>query len=118
MNTIIDITFILGTELRSRSAVSDLKLYILNTNEKEVIIDFSKVKFVTRSFIDEFYNTFLKTKNQAFNVQLINVSADIQSILETVSKTQTKKKEIVNTGSVVKFDNIEEMSSSLSMLKF
>lgn len=116
MKTTIDITAILSPDLKSRSAVSDLLLYIQNTNEKSVIIDFAKIEFVTRSFIDEFYNAFLKTKNASLNVELINVSDDIQSIFDTVSHTQTKKKKVSSTGSVVKFDSVDEVRGFLNML--
>jgi len=51
---IIKLTNLLGKDLRSRSSVADLLLFIKNTGESSFIIDFSDVQFVTRSFIDEF----------------------------------------------------------------
>ena len=54
----IDVTEILSTELRSRNRVADLLLFVKNTQEKEIVLDFRNVKFATRSFIDEFYNSF------------------------------------------------------------
>lgn len=116
MRANIDIVEILGPDLKSRSAVSDLSLFIQNTNKKSVIIDFSNVKFVTRSFIDEFYNSFLKNKNSDLKVELANVSADIQMVLDAVSKTQGKKKVVSEKSSVVTFSDFDEVSSYLKML--
>ena len=56
----IDITSLLGADLKSRYAVKDLLLYINNTEADSVVIDFAKVKFATRSFIDEYYNVIMK----------------------------------------------------------
>lgn len=81
-----------------------------------MIVDFAKVEFGTRSFIDEFYNTFLKTKNASLSVELINVSYDIRSIFDTVSHTRSKMERYSSTGSVVKFDNVAEVSGFLSRL--
>jgi len=116
MRQTIDITTILGFDLKSRSTVGDLSLFIENTNAKDVAIDFGKVEFVTRSFIDEFYNTFLKNKNSMIHIALVNVSDDIQRVLDVVSQTQHKKKEISKKSSVVTFSNIDEVNHYLKTL--
>jgi anti-anti-sigma regulatory factor len=85
-------------------------------NEKSVVIDFANVKFVTRSFIDEFYNTFLKNKSSDIKVSLANVSEDIQMVFDAVSQTQNKEKKVSEKGSVVKLNNFAEVSSYLNGL--
>jgi hypothetical protein len=91
----IDITHILSPDLKSRLRVNDLKLFIENTQEDCVVLDFSNVKFATRSFIDEFYNVFLKTPDSLkVKVDITNVPEDISKIFEMVSHTQTKAKTI------------------------
>ena len=57
----IDIAAILSPDLKSRMRAQDLKQYIENSEADAVELDFQNVKFATRSFIDEFYNLFLKT---------------------------------------------------------
>ncbi len=49
--TTIDITRILSQDLKSRSRANDLLLFIKNSNESEVTIDFRNVMFATMSFI-------------------------------------------------------------------
>ena len=90
----IDITTVLSPDLKSRSTVADLLLYVLNSNEQEIQIDFSRVLFATRSFMDEYYNTFVNDhgKLNGIKVESINLPEDIQYMLNVVSQTQTGKK--------------------------
>ena len=71
----IDITTVLSPDLKSRSTVADLLLYVLNSNEQEIQIDFAKVLFATRSFMDEYYNTFVNDhgKLNGIKVESINL---------------------------------------------
>jgi anti-anti-sigma regulatory factor len=111
MSATIDIAAIISPDLRSRSTVGDLSLFIQNMNERSVVIDFANVKFVTRSFIDEFYNVFLKNKPSGVKIELANVAEDIQMIFDAVSRTQNKKKEVSEKSSVIKFRSIIEANN-------
>jgi anti-anti-sigma regulatory factor len=116
MDTTIDITAILSSDLKSRSAVNDLSLFIQNMNEKSVAVDFTNVKFVTRSFIDEFYNVFLKDKSSDIKITLTNVPEDIQLVFEAVGQTQNRKKVIHENSSVVTFNDFAEANNYLNGL--
>jgi hypothetical protein len=85
-------------------------------NEDSVVVDFLNVKFVTRSFIDEFYNAFLKNNNSDIRVELANVSEDIRMVFDAVSQTQNKEKVISEKSSVVTFSNFAEANSYLKTL--
>jgi anti-anti-sigma regulatory factor len=85
-------------------------------NEKAVVLDFANVKFVTRSFIDEFYNVFLKNSSSNIKVTLANVSEDIQMVFDAVGQTQNKEKRVNEKSSVVKLSNFEQVSNYLSGL--
>lgn len=111
----IDITTILSPNLKSRLRVNDLKLFIENTQEDVVVLDFSNVKFATRSFIDEFYNVFLKNpRTNSFKVKITNVPDDINTIIETVSRTQTKATTIPAHIPEVSFKSADELINYLS----
>ncbi len=111
----IDITQILSPDLKSRLRVNDLRLFIENTQEDAVVLDFSNVKFATRSFIDEFYNVFLKTPDALpVKVVITNVPEDINTILESVSHTQTRTKIIPAHIPVRTFRTADELISYLS----
>ena len=85
----IDLAQILSPDLKSRVRAQDLKLLMENSGEESFVLDFSNVKFATRSFMDEFYNLFLKTPDaNSFDVQMTNVPEDIKAILDAVSRTQ------------------------------
>lgn len=115
----IKISQILGRDLKSRSTVNDLKLYVNNLNEGDIEFNFSDIKFATRSFIDEFYNCFLKnqSKDSEIRVSIKNVSYDIQALFDAVSKTQKRhKRPSFNQGSVHSFDNVAEVTEFIKSL--
>lgn len=115
----IDITNILSSDLKSRARANDLMLFVKNSEESDIVLDFSKVKFATRSFIDEFYNLFLKdTSMLPFNLRITNVPEDIQAMINAVSKTQMKVKTIPATTNVVDFKNIEDFIRYMSSVPF
>lgn len=115
----IDITDILSPDLTSRNRADDLLLYIRNTQEEEITLDFQHVKFATRSFIDEFYNLFLKTPTKLpFKMNLTNIPEDINIMIESVSKTQTKAKTIPASSSVKNFGSVSELMSYMSTVSF
>ncbi|WP_304719847.1 hypothetical protein [uncultured Alistipes sp.] len=110
----IDITNILGPDLKSRIGVHDLLLFIQNTNSEKVVVDFANVKFATRSFIDEFYNVFIKPQNS--DMLIINVPADIQVIFDSVKQTQNKSKENHPEGSVIRCETTKDILRQLNSL--
>ena len=116
-NKIIDVAQLLSPDLKSRMRAQDLKLLIENSEEKEVVLDFQGVKFATRSFIDEFYNLFLKSPTtNAFQVELTNVPEDIKIILDAVSRTQVRAKVIHSQTQEISFKNVKEFLNYLSSI--
>lgn len=106
----IDITQILSPDLKSRARVHDLELFIQNSGEDVVVLDFSNVQFATRSFVDEFYNLFLKSpESHLFRVEITNVPEDINAILESVSRTQTRAKVIPARIPEKSFHSVDEL---------
>ena len=106
----IDITQILSPDLKSRLRVNDLRLFIENSQEDVVVLDFSNVKFATRSFIDEFYNVLMKNSGSLpFKVEITNVPEDINMILESVNHTQTRAKTIPAHTPVRSFRTADEL---------
>ena len=111
----IDITQILSQDLKSRFKVNDLRLLIENSQEEEVMVDFSNVKFATRGFIEEFYNVFMKSPDSLpFRLVVTNVPEDINKIFESVSHTQTKVKTIPSDTQEFSFQTVDELIQYLS----
>jgi hypothetical protein len=113
----IDIAAILSPDLKSRMRAQDLKVLIGNSGVDAVEMDFQGVKFATRSFIDEFYNLFLKTPEaNSFRVELINVPADIKAMLDAVSRTQVRAKVIPSQSQEVSFKSVKEFLNYFNTL--
>jgi len=84
----IDVAKFLGCSPISRPLVRDLLNLAKNTQEKEIMLDFSGVAFASRSFMDEFYNVFLKEDNINFGLKIKGMNKDLQAMLAAVKKTQ------------------------------
>ena len=111
----IDIAAILTPDLKSRMRAQDLKLMIENSGANAVEMNFQGVKFATRSFIDEFYNLFLKNpEDNAFVVELTNVHSDIKAMLDAVSRTQVRAKVIPSQSQEVSFKDVKEFMNYFS----
>ena len=111
----IDIAAILTPDLKSRMRAQDLKLMIENSGANAVEMNFQGVKFATRSFIDEFYNLFLKNpEDNAFVVELTNVPSDIKAMLDAVSRTQVRAKVIPSQSQEVSFKDVQEFMNYFS----
>ena len=111
----IDITQIAGQDLKSRITVQDILLFARNTGEDEITFDFSKVKFATRSFIDEFYNTFIK-EGCEFPTLISGTPEDIAYIFKVVSTTQNKPKTFEKAGDVTYCTTLEEFTNCLATI--
>ncbi len=84
MNT-IDITTILGSELKSRTSARDFAKYLQNMEIREARVDFSHVKSVTRSFMDEFYHLLVRKDNaQGIQLELTHMDVQAQEFLKAV----------------------------------
>lgn len=113
----IDIAKTLNIDLISRSTVDVLYSDIEKIRESVVIIDFANVKFVTRSFMDEFYNKIINNNALTTKIELKNVSQDIQMTLCRVSKTQEKTHKVSQMQSSVKtFSNIVDVEKYFNIL--
>lgn len=84
----IDITTILGSELKSRTSARDFAKYLQNMQISEAQVDFAHVKSVTRSFMDEFYYLLLKDNNaQGVRLEPMNMGEQVQEFLRAVRAT-------------------------------
>lgn len=111
----VDITSILGQDLKSRVAVRDVLDFVINADDNDITFDFSKVQFATRSFIDEFYNVFVKDGCE-FPATLVGVPDDIGYMLKVVSTTQNKPKRMESAGNVTYCTTLDELKQCLATL--
>lgn len=84
----IDITTILGGELKSRTSARDFAKYLQNMEISRAQVDFAHVKSVTRSFMDEFYHLLVRDDNaQGVQLELINMDTPARELLKAVKIT-------------------------------
>ena len=84
----IDITTILGSELKSRTSARDFAKYLKNMQIWEVAVDFLHVKSITRSFMDEFYYLLVMEDNAlGAKLELVNMGEQTKEFLNAVKQT-------------------------------
>lgn len=84
----IDITTILGNELKSRTSARDFAKYLQNMQIREAQVDFLHVKSVTRSFMDEFYYLLVREDNTlGVKLELTNMGEQAREFLRAVTQT-------------------------------
>lgn len=112
MGKVIKIAELIGTDVRSRSNAGIIQAEI-DGEVNEVLIDFSKVTFVSRSFVDELCNIMEKCNN----VKLENTTLFIQSMIDAVKQGRNQKRVRSSDNSEIKeFEDIESLSSFLSTI--
>lgn len=110
----IYISSVLSADLKSRSTVNMFYDYIIQNSYLDSIIDFSGVNFATRSFVDEFYNVFIKTHR----ARIENIPADIQLMFDAVGMTQDKEKQSCEQNDIKSFTSVDALCSYMSALAF
>lgn len=110
----IYISSVLSADLKSRSTVSMFYDYIIQNSYLDCIVDFTGVNFATRSFIDEFYNVFIKTHC----IKIENIPTDIQLMFDAVGGTQNIEKRGNEQNDIKSFSSVDALCSYMSALAF
>ena len=116
----IDITTILGTELKSRTSARDFAAYLRNMQLTEVCVDFSRVNSVTRSFMDEFYQLLLKADNNLkANISPLNMNKQVEAFLKAVEQTSARQRPAIEVANarLVNLQTMQQLNDYLGSLK-
>ncbi|HMA82943.1 MAG TPA: DUF4325 domain-containing protein [Candidatus Thermoplasmatota archaeon] len=96
----IRVDAILSQHLVFRDAVSDLFDYIKNMNVTKVVLDFSHVKSISRSFAQEYLHQLDK---QSIKIKEVNMSLQLKKMFRSVKKAHRKS-------SPLNLNDIKELS--------
>ena len=112
MGKVIRISELIGTDVRSRSN-AEIVQSALDGETGDIILDFSNVTFVSRSFADALCNIM----DKASNVSISNTIQIVQSMIDTVKDGRSKKRVRIEDDSKIKeFDTMESLSSFLATI--
>ena len=107
MKKTIDISVVIGTDIRTRSRIRQLTDLI--TQDATYNVDFSKVEFISRSFADELVSFI---DNSAGRVVCINMPEHIKQLLIIVRRNRNVHTSIQDVkGDVVKLETKEQMEA-------
>ncbi len=112
MNKTIKIAELISTDIRSRSNADKIRVAIKDANS-EVVLDFSNVTFMSRSFADELYNI----KTEYANICMVNMSDLVKSMFDAVCHGRSQKRKFDEDKSEMKsFSDIESLSAFLTTI--
>lgn len=112
MDKIFKVAELISTDIRSRANVNIIRSAIDGINEN-IILDFTDVAFMSRSFTDELYNLMSEHKN----VSLSNMNDFVNSMYNAVVQGRKVKRVFESEPSEIKeFDDMKSLSSFLSTI--
>lgn len=112
MEKVLNISVLVSTDIRSRANANIIRSVIDGVHGK-IILDFSGVTFISRSFADELYNIL----NERDNVSLANESELVKSMLEAVSLSRKNKRvQNNNTSEIKEIDDMKSLESFLATI--
>lgn len=112
MDKIFKVAELISTDIRSRANVNIIRSAIDGINEN-IILDFTDVAFMSRSFTDELYNLISEHKN----ISLSNMNDFINSMYNAVVQGRKTKRVFESESSEIKeFDDMKSLSSFLSTI--
>ena len=108
---IIKISALISSDVRSRSNAEIIRSAIDGISDK-VILDFSGVSFVSRSFTDELCSIVEHSKN--ITIDMANMSEIVKTMIEAVKKGRENRRVRIKDDSEIKeFDDMESLSKFL-----
>lgn len=110
MENVLLISKLIGTDVRSRSNAGIIQA-VMDDMKEGVILDFSKVTFISRSFADELCNMMESNKK----IKLSHMSDLVHAMINAVYSSRKGKRVRPNDDSEIKeFESMEGLSSFLS----
>jgi hypothetical protein len=112
MDKIFKVAELISTDIRSRANVNIIRSAIDGINEN-IILDFTDVAFMSRSFTDELYNLM----NEHKNVSLSNMNDFVGSMYNAVVEGRKSKRVFESESSEIKeCDDMKSLASFLSTI--
>ena len=112
MDKIFKVAELISTDIRSRANVNIIRSAIDGINEN-IILDFTDVAFMSRSFTDELYNLM----NEHKNVSLSNMNDFVGSMYNAVVEGRKSKRVFESESSEInECDDMKSLSSFLSTI--
>ena len=112
MEKILKIAELISSDVRSRSNAGILQEAIKGINET-IVLDFTGVVFISRSFTDELCSIL----DKRVNIRLSNTSELVQSMIDVVSSARKKQRVRLKDNSEIKvFNDIDSLASFLETI--
>lgn len=102
----ISLGTVVGDDIRTRGRIHEIEKYIVNTGV-EYVLDFSDVRFISRSFADELLSFIDVSESK---IICSNVSKEISQLLDIVRANRNIPRDRYVEKDVLHLKNFEQMS--------
>lgn len=115
METIIKISELIGAELRSRSEAKKISSFLDFAERGKIIISFSGVTFISRSFADEFCGI-VENAKLSQSIELIDKCNNVEITLSIVLKNRKSPKNVTEHSDTKEFSDMDSLSKFLATI--
>lgn len=112
MENVLKISELISTDVRSRYNAGIIRS-AMDGLEGDIVLDFTEVTFISRSFTDELCT--IVEKHQ--NIKIVNTIKEVKSMIDAVtSGRKQKRKRIKDDSEIKEFTDIESLTSFLATI--
>lgn len=115
MKLIIKMSEVIGPELRSRTEAKKILNSINSVRKGKVIISFSGVTFISRSFADEFCEIIENAKLTKI-VEFVEKCNNVELTLAIVQKNRKTPKSVKDSSDTKEFSDMDSLSQFLATI--
>ncbi len=106
----IDIANSISDLLATRQIITSLFETVNSLSPNQLILDFAKVKFISRSGADQLLKEIEKTNKE---IKLLNMNEVVSKMFDAVKKTQTGKDRQLQEAPIIEFSNLMDLRAFL-----
>lgn len=106
MTQIIRLSSVVGDDIRTRSRIHEIEQHIGSSGE--YILDFSQVRFISRSFADELISFI---DSSACKITCSHVPAEISQLLRIVRENRNQPRNTYQKRGVLQLTDMEQMAA-------
>jgi len=115
METLIKMSELIGSELRSRTEAKKIHNSISLVRNGKIIISFSGVTFISRSFADEFCGIIENVKLSK-NIEIVDKCNNVEVTLAIVLKNRNNPKNVQESSDTKEFSDMDSLSQFLATI--
>lgn len=114
MENIVSVAALIGKELRSRTEAESIYDSVKNVASNHILLDFSHISFMSRSFADELCEVVEKLEKEGKQIASVYDDESIEIAVDIVHTNRRKPKQIKTNATTVELQTMKKLSDFLA----